>query len=616
MKTFNCLLIFFVLINIIFSIPPIWNFKKSSIDLLSTTKEKIIYSNSKNNNKIKVELKKQFTKDNSEIKYTNYIKVNNGNDLETNWEDIESIYYINDLDKYFICPKGKNYLNEYINNDFRPIIPNDFDKNNNNWELLCYHQFNEKNWMFQTFLNLEKKTNFFGLDLSNYNEKNWKNRDLRNGVFDFLWTTENMGNLREHNMFALVLNNFIIYFQHLIVTIDYDNTKDIYINYEDNVDNSKAFIDYKSKYMYAYFNHDTNKFYWVTCNTTKEYHSGYSINGIDITSSNAKIPMVKNLTSPFEFLTEVKINKMEMIRNSKFVYYEITINETNNEIYHGIIDIENNKIIFNTNETLIKFQPLTHNSILAITSESAYEICAIKEEGNCVDECSKGQLILDAEKGNFCSEKSVECENYRLIPHDVCIKSCNEYIYTSVGKKCGLCKDLSSSHYKIINKNGCVDSKPENTYYINENMKIIDYCMSNCKNCSNSEECIECDKGFILKNKKCVKQQCFKNCLECNELSTNETDQKCTKCKQDYVFFNNNCLNECPNGTIKNGTICQLETEVIPYMTYIFIILILIILILISLCICKSKLSSKKSDTFIMNDINKELQESNNMFTD
>ena len=44
-----------------------------------------------------------------------------------------------------------------------------------------------------------------------------------------------------------------------------------------------------------------------------------------------------------------------MIRNTRFIYYEIENNKTNSEniekeIYYGIIDIILNQIIFNTNE--------------------------------------------------------------------------------------------------------------------------------------------------------------------------------------------------------------------------------------------------------------------------
>ena len=39
---------------------------------------------------------------------------------------------------------------------------------------------------------------------------------------------------------------------------------------------------------------------------------------------------------------------MDMIRNTRFVYYEIQNDQNENEKYYGLIDIKINQIIFNT----------------------------------------------------------------------------------------------------------------------------------------------------------------------------------------------------------------------------------------------------------------------------
>ena len=81
------------------------------------------------------------------------------------------------------------------------------------------------------------------------------------------------------------------------------------------------------------------------------------------------------------------------------------------KLFHGMIDIEFNKIIFNTNEEIIAFKPYTNNSMLAITSKSAYKICAIKGSDNdCIDECLKGSVKYDFSKPNQCEEKEDEKE--------------------------------------------------------------------------------------------------------------------------------------------------------------------------------------------------------------
>lgn len=94
-----------------------------------------------------------------------------------------------------------------------------------------------------------------------------------------------------------------------------------------------------------------------------------------------------------------------MIRNTRFVYYEIENDENENEKYYGLIDIKLNQIIFNTNKTLKTFKPLNSNSMLAIIEKNAYQICAIKEGDKCVNNCFSGKLFLDPINGNHCISK-------------------------------------------------------------------------------------------------------------------------------------------------------------------------------------------------------------------
>ena len=72
---------------------------------------------------------------------------------------------------------------------------------------------------------------------------------------------------------------------------------------------------------------------------------------------------------------------MKFILYTKYVYYTIYNNKTE-EMYHGVLDITLNKIIFNTNEDIDIFIPYSSNSMLAITKESAYRICFIKDNND------------------------------------------------------------------------------------------------------------------------------------------------------------------------------------------------------------------------------------------
>ena len=91
----------------------------------------------------------------------------------------------------------------------------------------------------------------------------------------------------------------------------------------------KKFVDYKSKHFYMHFSRhfDENLFYWLTANTTSEFHSGYSVGSVYVGSfySFRRIGMIINFTSPFNFLypNNTIIKNLSMIRSTRFAFYEI-----------------------------------------------------------------------------------------------------------------------------------------------------------------------------------------------------------------------------------------------------------------------------------------------------
>ena len=61
----------------------------------------------------------------------------------------------------------------------------------------------------------------------------------------------------------------------------------------------------------------------MTCNNTDNFRSGYSTQKIDVSNDYSSISLVINQDSPFLFLNEVIINKLDMIEtqdlsNTKF----------------------------------------------------------------------------------------------------------------------------------------------------------------------------------------------------------------------------------------------------------------------------------------------------------
>ena len=169
-------------------------------------------------------------------------------------------------------------------------------------------------------------------------------------------------------------------------------------------------IYYSNKYLFFY--KETTIFYFMLYNDVSDFISGYSLKEIkENINENKNIPIYTNSESPLKIFGESKIKYLKFIRNTKLAYYEI---ETNDKItYHGILDIKLNKIIFNTNDYIKDFRPLTNYSMLAITNDSAYEICPFTQDGKCIEDCEEGhQLIINYEKGNYCEK--IDNFNYIL----------------------------------------------------------------------------------------------------------------------------------------------------------------------------------------------------------
>ena len=551
MNCFFVLIIFFEYLYLSISIIPIWNLKESSVDYTSNLPHSFTIYNQDN-----AILTKTIEKNNNEFKEKNIIKLKGEKDIDTEWEDIDKFFFVDKVGD-FICPKGSNFLHQYNNYDFVEVKPTVFPQNSNNWDLSCFYQEDLK-WIVLGFLNLNTKTNFYGKDFTTYKGSYnvFKTIDIQDRILDYIWNSNHLNiynNIYEHNMYAFVLNDSSINLCNIIIKIDKSN-KDFSLfetKYCEMITNI-------SDFNLAYFNNNTKIFYWVSSNENGNFSSGYSTERIvDMTNVIIKINNKTNPKSPFQFLNKVKVTKIDKIKNTKYIYYEILYNEAKNEIYRGIIDIELNKVIFNTNETLTNFKPLSNYSMLAFTKESVYEICTIKENGKCVEKCSSGQLILDAENGNHCGTSEETCSHFILKPDNICIDSCNDkYIYTTKGNECGLCKNLYDDKiYKLINNEGCLDKKPENTYYINKEMEIINYCSSGCKSCSSDEKCDICDEGYKLEDNICV--ECYPSCKYCSEKSEDSEKQNCIECKNNFYLYGNNCLEECPVGYFKNNSNCS-----------------------------------------------------------
>lgn len=552
MKGILFLVILLELLSFTFSFIPIWNIEKSFNKLTQNTPI-TIYENS---NEPSVKLYKIIETEGSGVTDKNYINFENLSEQTTTWEDIETVFYDGEKN-YYICPKGRNYLNKYVDNRFEELIPDNFNNNGiteeDNWELTCYLRWNLKYLVFQGFLNQKKITNFYHTYCASIN---WEGLYIYGSFFDYNWSKD-VGTNNEYLMNALHYKNEELYLEKIKIIIDVINNK---ISYN-SIKAEK--LDTYRDFTHAYFNSKKNKFYWISVSKNNDYSSGYSTGEVSIDSDLDQVNIEKFTDSPLNFLKNIQISKMDMIRNTRFVYYEVISNEDNKK-YYGIIDITLNKVIFNTDSELDKFKPLKDNSMLAIIGDSAYQICAIKDSsGNCISECpSEQELILDTEKGNYCGS-STQCDNYKLLPENICIETCNTSIYTTnENKECGLCQTLYQNikPYKIINEEECVSSKPDDTFYISEELQILQRCNSTCETCESYDKCNKCKPNYTLRNGKCITEECYETCELCSEKSDNKSEQKCTECHDSTKYLQidkGNCIDECLEGYYVNDTYCS-----------------------------------------------------------
>lgn len=542
------LFIFLFLLNItkILLLTPIWNLKTTADDLflnndaptliLSEGGYKSVYEDNT------IILQKQLTRNNDQIIEKNYYKIDNFNKQETLWEDIESFYQIG---AYYICPKGSFYLTQYINGVLYERKPFDLS---GKWELLCYRQFEGVHFMFTFYLNSKLTKVYY------YNWETFFECEMNHIFLDVMWTTDRI-NTNEYPMIAITLNNNKILLRKFIV---YLSQNSLLYNIIDSVE-----ISDNLSFSEAYF---FNKaIFWITYNET-HFISGFSENTLDkgVNDDIKNLKFIKNTKSPFDFLDNITIKSIKFIRNTKYIYYDIITN-SNNKNYIGVIDIQFNKIIYNVENVFKQIKLYSNRGLLLQTDSTVYRVCFSGKDknGDCYLVCPSGQiLILDNINSNYCADINSD-EYYILKPDNIPMANCNESLYIiQNGNECGLCKDLDKNNqYKLINEKTCLDKKPENTYYVYKELKILNYCHDSCKSCEGGtvDECTSCYIGYKLVNGKCIKMDCYPSCKECDEESIDENNQHCLSCQDNKLFQEdkNNCLDNCLDGYYKDYNYCR-----------------------------------------------------------
>ena len=536
-----------------FEIVPIWNIANAAIDLIPTgnyhdfkAEERTLYGMS-------IILTRKIYKNVDGISYENYLKIGNDAEFKVDFDNIESFYNLNGI--YLICPKGKYGLFN-ANSDARNFFSPSGFENKGNWDFKCFRHNTQ--YLLSFYLNNYEKTFYYCI---------WQETGSRNFVWQYKYIDYHqiydfkLTNVKlfkdpnddtqwyKHKMMGIILDNNIIKLQSMSAEFkptDFQETEKIFIYNSNANPNYKELATNKGNTQ-AYFEYNSNHFYFFTYNNASDFISGYSTSTItgdnyhDLSNVNIHV----NDESPFDFVDEVEIEDMNILLYNKYIYYSIK-NTKNGKKYHGIYDIKLDKIMFNTDVEIDTFIPYSDISMLAITKDTAYQICAIKDDNNkCISECTDGLVIRDVD-GNKCS---TNCPNgkYLLVPDLICLSECDTSIYISNSTKhCGLCKNMDTSKpYRLIGSDECLTEIPEGAYLYNSKSNLL-----------------QCKSGYIFKDNNCT-PHCYETCLRCSEYSNETNAQKCISCNKGYYLEGEQCLKIIIPSTLPEK-IPTTELELIP----------------------------------------------------
>ena len=348
MKIFFSFLIYYLIISISCVIPN-WNLDKVGNKLINSSNDTYNFTTVYKNNDVgdenlEIQIIKELYMENNTIKNRSKVIYNNEITIVP-FDLIESFHKIND--DIIICPKG-NYHPYSLSNKKWMIPTNMENPDISNWDLKCKKQKSETSngdvYFFLVFYLMHEK--FFFLVLG---ETKWGSMgEKQDIIYDFKLEKTNhiYDKLAEYPMMTLIQRDNYLLLQGKIIVLKRES-KSIYEGKADKVK-----LTLTKGHTQAYFDIDTNTYYFISYDDIYNFTSGYyntSNKEIKETGFSDWYP-INNTVSPFEFIEEqLEIEQMNFILNNKFVYYKIK--DSNNKTYYGVLDITLNKVVFNTDET-------------------------------------------------------------------------------------------------------------------------------------------------------------------------------------------------------------------------------------------------------------------------
>ena len=526
MEKIISLIIIFTLLNIYISYIPNWNLEGEVFSLFSSdsqteteftistfgiynVKQKIIRNNDGT-----------FTKKNYLYYQDTFIKEVDFEEVGGYFENVNFKIDGNIQQKTVICPKGS--FHPYFS-DGTQISVTSFTDTGQKWDLKCFHN-GDANYFLAFYKNKGAKSlNGYHPDLG------WEGS---NQYQDELYGTKIQYFVTGGEVSCYPIIYFVKDGDWLKLIGGKQYLKSDSLTHT-NVE-TRTIAQIKTKTT-AYFN-DDDTFYYITYNKNS-YSIGYSstksisnyANNDDI--KNVQVTIKNDLK--FNFIDDIEIEEMNFIRKTQKIFYKIKSTETD-KTYYGIMDMTTQKILFNTDENIEEFKPISDYEMLVITSNKAYKICIYKSGNSCQTSCPDGTSLVVNTKGNEClsSEPTLGSEDCKIqmMTEGYCVDSCDTTIFIEKDNKCGLCSYFyPSTPYKLKGSSECLGAQPDNS----EEYKVKYYVY-------------ECKSGYQqdTEQKTCI-PHCHSNCKTCNSFQEEDTaDQDCIDCKDGYqkkTDGTNNC---------------------------------------------------------------------------
>ena len=567
-----------------------------NILLNSSSYEHLIFEKEIDSTRIK--LIRRITKTKNQIISKNYLLINNNEKKEVEFNEIESIYNIDE--KIIICPKGKYHPIEYYKNNLEEKIPLSF-KENGNWNLKCYQSEVGK---IQAYYLMNGKTIIYTITKNEYI------LEQHNKLFDEIYDFKTIK--KDYFLFGLSAPTTQCY--ELCRTCSEKSTSE---------------TDQKCTSCISGFILDDNgncvcKSGYYKVGTTCKACSNSCKTFID-NSCYCSSCETNYYIDPDNYCSKCPSSSIDCPNAiccsdcfNKYFWEEVTDQCLQCGMNCGTFEDDNCRCKdCNVGYYLSYHQCLPCNSNCKSCSGSGDHCLSCSDgyflENNKCSACDKNCRTCDISGNNCtgcyentflyeneCLDCATNCSHYE---EDNCkCFTCNDK-FEFINHQCKLCPGDTSicSHYENnkCNCETCIDG-----YYL-ENSSC-QKCDDNCNTCSeNSTRCTDCKENYFLNDKKCYEctdcnktvvgsckcescnegkflnngrcedcneacqtciiekdrcqsckegyyfyklscLACYERCKTCTSGGNDEANQHCQSCKDNYVFFEENCLEECP----------------------------------------------------------------------